>query len=105
MDNLDFEAPEKGMTVTIYHRPDGHAAEHFIRNVNDDDAQWFVANGVKVSLEDCGAFFAAYADCGLLEDDKETPRDIVVIGSHGDRFNALLAKLRISAQKAMEPKP
>jgi hypothetical protein len=83
-----------GMTVTIYARPNGRASEHFITNVDREDADWFRSNNVAVSLEDCGQFFAAYADCGLTEDDGETPREITVTGSQSDGCNALLSKLR-----------
>ena len=65
------------MLVTIFHRPDGRKEAIDIPNVKPEDAEWFQANNVHVSMEDIGGQFAVYADIGREIDGE--PDEILVL--------------------------
>jgi hypothetical protein len=89
------------MQVTIYHRPNGRPEVLDIPNVHAEDAVWFKANNVKVSMEeDGGAGFIVYGDIGRKDEDGE-PDEVLVL-SGGLNCQDTLAKLRKECEEALK---
>lgn len=58
------------MQVKFYLRPDGRAVYREITEVDDIDAEFFEEHEIEVSMEDCGIFYAIYAQVGPEEEDE-----------------------------------
>lgn len=90
------------MNVTFYTRPNGNAIDHDITNVRDEDAQWFESNHVTISMEEIDpGIFAIYADVGLLEDDGETPMELIHITSLNESCEDALNTVRTMCEEAI----
>jgi len=53
------------MKVTFYKAPNGHKEILNITKINKEDEEFFIANGVTISMEELGGDFVIYADTGL----------------------------------------
>lgn len=87
------------MEVTLYKKPNGNTQIINITKISDVSAKWFEDNNIPVSMEDCGAFFAVYADCGFRVDDDEDecPDEITCITSNGS-CEDLMTELKETCQ-------
>jgi hypothetical protein len=96
------------MKVTVYHRPHRRPEVIDCPNVAPEDAAWFEANNVKVSMEEDGMpgdpNFIVYGDIGLVDEDGEP--DEIIVFSGVDSCEATLARLRRECEerKAQEMK-
>jgi hypothetical protein len=89
------------MIVTIYHRPNGRPETLDIPNVHKEDADWFEANNVKISMEEDGAGGnIVYADIGLKDEDGE-PVELIEL-SKGRDCMTTLAALRQQCEEALK---
>lgn len=90
------------MNVTFYTRPNGHSIDHDITNVRDEDAIWFESNDVAISMEEIDTgVFVIYADVGLLEDDGETPMELIHITSLNESCEDALSTVRSMCEEAL----
>ena len=82
------------MKVTFYHRPNGRTEVLEITKVIEDDANWFLENGIKVSMEDDGTGngFIIYGDTGQVDEEGE-PVEVIVF-SLGRGCEKSLSELR-----------
>lgn len=86
------------MKATLYKQPFGRTQEIDISEIDDSDAEWLEANGVKISLEEIGGVFVVYGDIGHKTEDGE-PDEIVEI-SQGRTCRQVMAALRQACEKA-----
>jgi hypothetical protein len=78
------------MQVTIYKRPDGRQEVIDCTHIHDEDAAWFKANNVHISMEDIGGQFAVYADMGKVDEDGE-PDELIELSGNRDCFETMTA--------------
>lgn len=87
--------------ATLFLRPNGGKITQVITNISPDDANWFKANEVKISMEDIGVGgYAVYADYGRTLADGE-PVEMIVI-SNNRTCKATMSELRVRCEKALE---
>lgn len=90
------------MNVTFYTRPNGNSIDYDITNVRDEDACWFESNDVTISMEEIDpGIFAIYADLGLLEEDGETPRELIHVTSLNESCEDALNAVRAMCEEAL----
>lgn len=90
------------MDVTLYKRPHGRTEVINMRNINADDEEWFRANDVRVSIEDCGTFIAIYADCGFtIDDDPDEEAEEIIVISRGQSCQDSMSELRTKCQSSI----
>lgn len=93
------------MLVTLYKRPNGHHEDIDIGNIADDDAEWFEANNVRISMEDCGIDTAVYADCGFhINDDPNEDPDEIIVFAKGRTCEETMTALRAECVAMMAEK-
>lgn len=89
------------MKVTVFKRPNGLKEVIDMKNINGEDEMWFLANGVKISMEEDGADgFIIYADIGRKDEDGE-PDEIILL-SKGRTCVQCMTALRKECDEAME---
>lgn len=87
--------------ATLFLRPNGRKITQIITDISPDDANWFKANEVKISMEDIGVGgCAVYADYGRTLADGE-PVEMIVI-SNNRTCKETMAELRVRCEKALE---
>lgn len=87
----------------VFVRPNGDIIDIVVSNIYAKDAVWFEAQGVSISLEDCGAFNAIYASHPKLwNDDDSEPDEIVYIVPHGEACEDSLSAVRQEICVALE---
>ena len=87
--------------ATLFLRPNGGKITQEIIDISPDDANWFKANDVKISMEDVGiAGFACYADYGRTLADGEPVEMIVISGNR--TCKETMSELRVKCVKALE---
>lgn len=81
------------MKVTFYKSPNGHKEILNITKINKEDEEFFIANGVTISMEEIGGDFVIYADTGLENEDGDSEEFIEI--AQGRRCEDVLKALRI----------
>lgn len=77
------------LTVTFYIPPNGKKEVRKITNYKKEDAEFFIKNNVKISMEDLGSQYAIY---GLIDGEPEENEFIVL--SSGRSCEDCLTELR-----------
>lgn len=82
------------MKMTYYKRPHGRIEEIEVKICSDDE-EFFLANSIKLSIEDDGSSNGAilYADIGRVYDDGE-PDELILFASFDEPFANAMRKLR-----------
>ena len=94
-----MEKLEIGYPCTFYIRPDGRTRQAPIRNMAQEDYDWFKENNVALSGEQFGGMFTFYADVGVTLDDGETPDECIITVSESACPFDTFHKLRKQAEK------
>jgi len=88
--------------ATVFLRPNGRQEEITVKNINDDDANFFKTRSVKISMEDNpGLGTTVYADYGAVTEDGEP--DEIIVFSRGRSCEDTMAELRELVERAMVP--
>lgn len=82
--------------ATLYKRPYGATETITINAIAQEDAEWFTSNGISLSLEDCGDFFAVFAKVGENEDGD--PIEITEVAEAGESCESTLSRLRAECE-------
>ena len=89
----------EGFNCLIYPGANARPKITEITNIYDEDARYFHSIGAKISMEPVGSQYALYADIGMTEDDRETPREVVVL-SGDDSCQDSFKRLRAACEQA-----
>lgn len=90
------------MDVTLYKRPHSRTEVINITKIKDSDAAWFQDNNIPVSMEDCGMFYAVYADCGFrIDDDGDEDPDEIICTTVKGTCEVLMSELKMKCEKAL----
>lgn len=86
--------------ATLFVRPNGRQEEITVKDINDDDANFFNTRSVKISMEDSPGFGpTVYADYGAVTEDGEP--DEIIVFSCNRSCEATMAELRQIVERAM----
>jgi hypothetical protein len=88
------------MKATLYQKPDGRKTTIEITKILEDDANWFMENDAKISMEETGGDFVVYGDVGLIDSDGEPIEDIVI--ACGRSCEDTMAELRRLCQDSLK---
>jgi len=88
------------MKVTFYKAPNGHKEILNITKINKQDEEFFIANGVKISMEEIGGDFVVYADTGLENEDGDSEEFIEI--AQGRSCEDVLKALRICCEEFLK---
>ena len=88
------------MKVTFYKSPNGHKEILNITKINKEDEEFFIANGVTISMEELGGDFVVYADTGLENEDGD-PEEFIEI-AQGRSCEDVLKALRICCEEFLK---
>lgn len=88
--------------ATVYVRPNGRKVETVIENIYEEDAEWFRQNEVILSLEDCGGFYAIFAECPNVVDMEDEPISMTRLAKDNDKCEDVIKKLREDLKKAID---
>lgn len=90
---------KKGYPCTFFIPPNGKTKVRDIRNMSQDDFDWFLKNKVKLSGETLlDNTYAFYADVGIMLDDDVTPMEAIQIAPVGSCPFHCFAELRKRAE-------
>jgi len=94
----------KSLKATVFMRPNGRQEETIIKDISEDDANFFITRSVKISMEDSPGFGpTVYADYGAVTEDGEP--DEIIVFSCGRSCEATMAELRQIVERAMAAQP
>lgn len=87
------------MKVTFFIPPDGRTDARQIVNVFSDDAAFFEANDIAISMEQLAGEHIVYADIGQVTEDGEP--DELIEFAHGRSCQDTLHALRLACEAAL----
>lgn len=101
MESLFDEQPT--LEVTNYRRPHGEAEQITMTKIRPEQVQFFQSNSIAVSMEDCGPFFALYADQGAedVDDMDIDSTELTLIVKQGETCEDAMARLQQQCEKAV----
>lgn len=89
-----------GIPAVVYERPHGNRHDIIVNDIDDLDAAWFKAKGVKISMESdgCGGYIV-YGDYGAKTEDGQ-PEEAIAF-SNGRSCRYTLKSLREAIEEML----
>lgn len=90
------------ITATIYKLPRGQKETIEVRNIHADDAEWLIANNIKISMEELQTGeIVVYGEMPFFDQDTDEPREIMEL-AQGRSCEETFASLRKDCQEYLE---
>ena len=90
------------LPVTVYEPPYGKKRVVIVKNVNLDDANFFIENKLVVSAEQTAVGFVLYSTTGKICEISEEEIEITYIVPNNQTFRKAISKLRELVEKELD---